>query len=103
MALYALAEANPSGTPPQKLSIAQMLRAFRRMLRDYRLPSQQGYLLTDRLRNAVIDSYKRQNKASRDFPRKKQESPPGAPQLINASKDQIKQAKQLAVGNRKKG
>jgi len=103
MALYALAEANQNGTPPQKLSIAQVLRAFRRMLRDYRHPSQQGHRLTDRLRNAVIDSYERQNKASRDFPRKKQESPPGAPQLMNASKDQVKQAEQLAVGNMKKG
>ena len=103
MALYALVEANHCGTPPRRLSIARVLRAFRRMLRDYRHPSQRGQSLPDRLRNAVIDSYERQNKSSRNYPRKKQESPPGAPQMMNASKRQIKQAKQLAPCNMKKG
>ena len=103
MALYALIEVNRSGTPPRRLSIAQTLRAFRRMLRDYRHRSERGYRLRDRLRSAVIDSYERQNKTSRNYPRKKQESPPGSPQLMNASKQQIKQAKQLTVCNKKKG
>ena len=103
MALYALIEVNRSGRPPRRLSIAQTLRAFRRMLRDYRHRSERGYRLRDRLRSAVIDSYERQNKTSRNYPRKKQESPPGSPQLMNASKQQIKQAKQLTVCNKKKG
>lgn len=94
MALYALVEANQCGTPPQRLSIAQTLRAFRRMLRDYRHPSRRGQSLPDRLRGAVIDSYERENKSSRNYPRKKNESPPGAPKLTNASKHQIRQAKQ---------
>ena len=103
MALYALIEANRSGTSPQRLSIAQTLRAFRRMLRDYRHPSERGGHLRDRLRSAVIDSYERRDKTSRNYPRKKQETPPGSPQLMNASKQQIKQAKQLTVCNKKKG
>jgi len=103
MALYALVEANQCGTPPDRLSIAGVLRAFRRMMRDYRHPSQRGQRLRDRLRRAVIDSYERQNKSSRNYPRKKQESPPGAPKLMNASKRQIKQAKQLVPCNVKKG
>jgi len=94
MALYALVEANQCDTPPDRLSIAGVLRAFRRMMRDYRHPSQRGQRLRDRLRGAVIDSYERQNKSSRNYPRKKQESPPGTPKLMNASKHQIRQAKQ---------
>jgi hypothetical protein len=103
MALYTLAEANQCGTPPDRLSIAGVLRAFRRMMRDYRHPSQRGQRLCDRLRGAVVDCYQRQNKSSRNYPRKKQESPPGAPQLTNASKRQIKHAKQLTPCNIKKG
>ncbi len=99
MALYARVQANQNGIPPERVSIAQVLRAFRRMLRDYRHPSQRGQYLSDRLRNAVIDSYHRQNKTSRDFPRKKQESPPGTPQFINASKNQVKHAKLLVPCN----
>ncbi len=103
MALYALAEAHRSGTPPRQLSIAQTLRAFRRMLRDYRHPSKRGQRLCNRLRNAVIDTYERKNKTSRNYPRKKQESPPGKPRIMDASKHQIKQAKQLTAQNNKKG
>lgn len=100
MALYALAEANQCGTPPDRLSIAQVLRAFRRMLRDYRHPSRRGQSLPDRLRGAVIDPYKRQNKTSRNYPRKKKESPPAMPHLTNASKQQVAQAKQFDAANK---
>ena len=103
MALYALVETNKQGIPPRRLSIAQMLRAFRRMLRDYRHPQQRGHRLCDLLRNAVIDSYVRKNKTSRDYPRKKQESPPGAPTITNAKKQQIQRAKQLTASNTQKG
>jgi len=103
MALYALIETNKKGLLPQRLSIAQTLRAFRRTLRDYRHPRQRGRQLRARLRNAVTDPYVRQNKASRDYPRKKQESPPGAPKITNASKPQIQHAKQIATTNKKKG
>lgn len=103
MALYSQIQAQRQGTPPSRLSIAKMLRAFRRMLRDYRHPAESGERLHDRLRDAVIDGYQRINKASRDYPRKKKESPPGAPKLRNASKQQIQLAKQLATAHKKKG
>jgi len=103
MALYALVEANQCGTPPSKLSIAKTLRAFRRMLRDYRHPSERHYHLRDRLREAVIDSYVRKNKTSRDYPRKKKESPPGAPKIQQASKQQIQQAKAVKQSIEQKG
>ena len=103
MALYALVQTNKQGTPPSRLSIAQMLQAFRRMLHDHRHPTQPGHRLRDRLRHAVIDSYIRKNKTSRNYPRKKQESPPGAPKFKNATKQQIKQAKEVMISNPKKG
>ena len=103
MTLYALVEANQCGTPPSKLSIAKTLRAFRRMLRDYRHPSERHCHLQDRLREAVIDSYVRKNKTSRDYPRKKQESPPGAPNFKLATKQQIQQARATKQAIQKKG
>ena len=94
-------ETNKKGIPPRRLSVAQMLRTFRRMLRDYRHPRQRGHRLCDLLRNAVVDSYVRKNKTSRDYPRKKQESPPGAPTITTATKQQIQHAKQLTTPNKK--
>lgn len=98
MALYALVETNKQEIPPKRLSIAQTLRAFRRTMRDYRNPQQRGHRLRARLRNAVVDSYVRKSKTSRDYPRKKQESPPGAPTITNASRQQIQHAKQNKKG-----
>ena len=103
MALYALVCANQKGVPPLRLSVAQTLRAFRRMLRDYRHPSEPGRRLTDRLREAMIDTYQRKNKSSRNYPRKKRKKPPGKPQIVNASKLQIAQAKRLIAMKKKKG
>ena len=44
---------------------------------------------------AVIDSYQRANKSSRDYPRKKQEQAAGAPKVRNATKAQINAAKEI--------
>lgn len=95
MALYALVELRAAGVPPRRLSIAQTLRAFRRTLRDYLHPWERGSDLRARLRRALIDDYPRRHKASRDYPRKKQETSPGAPQILNASPAQIQRARQL--------
>jgi len=103
MALYALVETNKQGIPPGRLSIAQTLRSFRRMLRDYRHPRERGCRLRDLLRKAVVDSYDRKNKTSRDYPRKKQEKPPGAPTITNANKQQIQHAKQIRPKQPKTG
>src|SRR5579863_8821640 len=89
MALYALIFVHARGMPPRRLSVAGTLRAFRRMLRDYLHPIERGCRLRDRLRVAVIDDYQRKNKASRDYPRKKQERPPGAPTIVDASRRQL--------------
>jgi hypothetical protein len=90
MALYALPVLQARGIPPQRLSVAGTLRGFRRLLRDYLHPIEQGCRLRDRIRLAVIDEYERKNKTSRGYPRKKQERPPRAPIIIQASTTQIK-------------
>jgi hypothetical protein len=97
MALYALVEATRHGIPPQRLSFAQLLLAFRRTLRDYLHPTERGQRLCTRLRNAIIDPYKRQNKASRHYPRKKHESAAGTPKILRASQSQIQRAKIIAI------
>lgn len=91
MALYGLVQL--PGHSARQLSIAQTLRSFRRMLRDYRHPIERGRDLCQRLRGALIDAYSRICKTSRDYPRKKQERPPGPPRLLRASAIQIQLAK----------
>lgn len=95
MAFYALIQLQQAGWELKRLSIAHMLRAFRRMVRDYRHPAERGERLRDRLQAALIDPYHRANKNSRDYPRQKQERPAGPPQLVAASKTQIRQAQEI--------
>ena len=101
MSLFALVEAAGQGVDPAKLSFAKLLQAFRRTMRDYLHPTERGQRLCERLREAIIDSYQRKNKASRNYPRKKQGKPPGMPQLTLASQTQIIQAAHLKHLDRK--
>jgi Transposase DDE domain len=100
MALYALVEATKHKVPPERLSFAKLLLAFRRTLRDYLHPTEQGERLCERLRWAIIDSYIRKNKASRNYPRKKQERAAGPPVILQASRTQIRRAKEVATMQR---
>jgi hypothetical protein len=77
---------------PRRLSVAGVLRAFRRTMRNYRNAPDRGEDLASLLAAAVIDSYKRQNKSSRAYPRKKKERPAGKPKIVHATKTQIQQA-----------
>jgi hypothetical protein len=93
MGFYALIEARRVGTAPSQVSVAAVLRAFRRTLKDYRHPVVRGQNLRDQLRTAVIDSYERSHKSSRNYPVKKREKPPGCPIINIATWQQIKRAK----------
>lgn len=95
MGFYALIEARRVGTSPSQLSVAKMLRAFRRAMKDYRHPAENGWRLCRILREATIDTYERQNKTSRNYPRKKKETPPGSPVIHSATPHQVSRAKQL--------
>lgn len=103
MALYALVQFQLAGLPPRRLSIAKTLRAFRRMMRDYLHPAERGQSLRERLRAALIDPYQRHDKTSRDYPRKKQESPPGPPQIMLATGIHIELAQALRRELQQKG
>ncbi len=95
MSLYALVQATKRGVEPRRLSAAQLLLAFRRILRDYRHPIERGHSLCNLLGQAVIDAYTRPHKNSRNYPRKKQDSPPGPPHIATATTAQRQRAKQL--------
>jgi len=101
MGFYALIEARRVETLPSKLSVAKMLRAFRRTMKDYRHPAEDGWRLQRILREATIDSYERQNKTSRNYPRKKKETPPGCPIINNATPQQVAHAKQVRTMTQK--
>lgn len=93
--LYALHVQRPTGVSVKRLSAAGVLRALRRTMRHYQSRPDEEEVLETMLLKAVIDQYERKNKSSRDYPRKKQETPAGKPKLLNATKTQIKQAKAL--------
>lgn len=96
MALYAQVELTAHRIDPIRLSTACMLRAFRRLLRDYRHPLQRGQTLRIHLRHALRDTYLRKNKSSRNYPRKKRPDPqPGPPEIYRATPDHITRARQL--------
>ncbi len=59
MSLYALVQAKKRGVEPRRLSAAQLLLAYRRILRDYRHPIERGHSLCNLLGQAVIDAYTR--------------------------------------------
>jgi hypothetical protein len=68
---------------------------FRRIMRDYLHPAEKRQTLPKQLCRALIDDYQRKNKASRDYPRKKKERPPGPPTINTATNAQIQSAQLL--------
>ena len=71
LGLHAQVELARDGVPARRVSVAGLLRAYRAAMREYRSRPGPGESLWERLSEAVIDEYKRSNKASRDYPRKK--------------------------------
>src|SRR6476660_7700448 len=94
MAFYTLVAGTALEIPPQRLSFAQLLLAFSHVAR---LPASYGagQRLCERLQRAIIDRYRRANKTSRHYPRKKKERPPGPPKIIQANPWQIERAKTI--------
>jgi IS4 transposase len=95
MALHAQSVLAPEGVPSRRLSVARAMQAYRRSMREYKSQPDPGESLTELLRKAVIDSYKRGSKASRDYPRKYQEPAVGPPKVFAATKKQIILARQI--------
>jgi hypothetical protein len=78
--------------PARRISVANLLRAYRETMGDYRLRPNAGESLTERLQKAVTDTYTRRNKTSRAYPRKKQETAAGPPKITRAARAQVKLA-----------
>ena len=73
------------GRDPLSWSVAQALRVVRQAMRSPRPWRGRGDL-EKRLAEAVKDGYRRQSsKTAHDYPRKKRESPPGAPKIRPAT------------------
>lgn len=80
---------------PGRLSVARVLRAFAQAIDHSKWRPEQGESLHERLSQAVIDPYRRQDKTSRAHPRKKYEQPAGAPRLEDASPSQRQRAQEV--------
>ena len=93
--LLGLREQSSDRIPPNRLSVAGVLRAVRRSMRHYQSKAEPAEDLWSLLRAAVIDPYHRRSKSSRDYPRKNHNkaSPPGKPSIRNANKQQRQLAK----------
>ena len=90
-----LCEQAQDNIPPKRLSVAGVLRAVRKPMRQYRSKPEPNEDLHTLLRHAITDNYQRNCKSSRDYPRKNHNktSPPGKPTVKNATKRQRAQAK----------
>lgn len=83
------------GHDPLSLSVASALRHVRHAMRTTRCWRRQGDLRV-LLASAIKDGYRRRgSKTARDWPHKKKESPPGAPQIRPATRVELKQAQKL--------
>ena len=89
--LHAAVQLHRRHLPPDRLSVAVALVAYRTALREYKSHPDPGESLSEILSTAVVDDYQRSNKQSRGYPRKKYDPPPGAPhfsgwlQAVNAT------------------
>jgi hypothetical protein len=82
-----------AGKTPYSLSIALALRCIRRAIAGRMRPRT---CLARQLAAALKDSYVRtHSKNAHDWPRKKNQTPPGAPKILPATAEQVQHAKEL--------
>jgi len=95
MALHTEYVLVPHRIPASRISVAKLLRAYRKVMDEYKSRPDAGQSLTELLRQAVTDSYTRTNKASRDYPRKTKPRDAGVPRITRATSAQVKSAQQF--------
>ena len=95
LCLHGEVELSYDGIPARRLSAAGLLRAYREPMREYRNRPGPGESVWERLSVAVIDDYRRTNKASRGYPRKKRVHAIGAPEIRPATELEIEVARQI--------
>lgn len=96
MALHAQHYQQTQRLTPGRLSVAGMLRAYRRALREAKSRPEPDEDLFSLLAKARKDDYQRtRSKTSREYPRKKKETAAGPPKLVLASKLQRQLAAEI--------
>jgi hypothetical protein len=103
MGLHSHSRLVGQGVSPERISFAGIWRAYRRPMREYRSPPNPGERMKQLIDRAIIDSYKRRNKSSRDYPLKKQEQSAGPPILRQATRSQVQLAMQVKREQTQKG
>ena len=94
--LLAMKEQTRAGEPPDKTSIAAVLRIIRSMITDPSEARPPSASLQNRLRSATTDSYQRHSKKqSRNYPRRKEEPCTGAPIILKATAEQREKARKI--------
>lgn len=93
LALTASRRLAEAGADPRRLSPARARDVVRRAMRDGRPPRGRRPSLARELAACLKDDYVRRNpKAARNYPRKKQEKPPGPPKIRAATATEIQEA-----------
>lgn len=95
MSLHAEYELAKRHVPPNRISVAGVLRAYRKPMREYKSRPDPGEHLRALLHRAVIDDYPRASKASRNYPREYQKPACGRPDIRAATPHQIQAARKL--------
>lgn len=95
MAIYAQYVLQKHKLDPGGLSIARMLKGYRTAMNEYKSTPEKGEDLHTQLRRSLRDTYQRKSKASRDYPRKKNEKPIGPPTIKVANKQQVENARAI--------
>ena len=95
MALHAQVELAYDHIPSDRVSVAGILRAYRKSLREYKSDPDPGESLQELLGAATVDDYRRKEKSSRDYPRKKHEPAIGAPKIRQATPTEIQLAHEI--------
>ncbi len=97
LSLLAVARLIPQGTDPLQLSVAAARNAVRRAMRHVAQPTRRTRRrLSRHLALSVKDTYhRRHRKTARNYPHKKTQTPPGAPNIKKATEKEIQRAQQL--------
>jgi hypothetical protein len=96
MNLLASLEHAAAGVTPSQRSVANVLRAFRTPMHEYKSAPEPGEDLWSLLSHALKDEYQRtSSKASRDYPHKKQKHAISSPDIVPATAKQIDAAREF--------
>lgn len=94
--LLAIKEQVAMEDPPEKTSLAAVLRIIRSIMHNVSNVAQRGASLREQLQTAVVDGYERHSKKkSRNYPRRKEEPSAGPPRVTAATETHKQKLRQL--------